>query len=301
MTKNVHCVGIAEPIMCDLAIRLHRKGYRVTGSTDTTCSANQQKLSALGLWPQQLGWLPDQITKRIDMALLGSKIQSHNPELQRMHQLGIPCCGSADYLSRHVLDKQRMVVVASPISKLICTMAIQILRYWDRPVDYVVDTADLQSVVQLTCAPICLIEESSWPAPTVYAHPKSRSIAYAHHILLIPPYNMEHGEMALPDYDAKLRDLIHTSPKGSTVIYADDNPIEEVVDEKEDLNGVAYPVHPHHYVGDQLYMTMPQGDTSIGPIDELRLHALSGVRELLYHVGIPYAQFYQRLAPCVTS
>lgn len=301
--KTIHCVGIADPVVCDIAIKLHREGYHVTGSTDTIWPPSQRKLSILGLWPQQLGWLPDQITRDIiDTALVGNKIQPDNPELQRIRQVHLPHCACNSYLAARLSDRQRVAVVASPISKLICTMAIRILRYWGRPVDYIVDTAGLESVVQLTHAPLCVVEETSWPTPVVWERFTARSIIYMHHILLIPPYKLARGTMELSEYSAKLRDMIEDSEKGSTIIYADDNSyvdgnsIEEMIREQKGVTGFPYRAHSHYYVDDELYIITPHGDMSLGSIDESKLHVLSAVRELLYHVGITYEQFYQSLA-----
>ena len=305
--KTVHCVGIADPIVCDIAIKSHREGYRVTGSTDTIWPASQRKLSILGLWPQQLGWFPDQIGNHIYTALVGNKVQPDNLELQRILQLHVPYCAPNSYFVGRLLDRQRVAVVASPISKLICTMAIRILRYWGRPVDYIVDTVGLENAVQITHAPLCVVEETSWPTPIAWERSTARSIIHMHHILLIPPCKLARGTMDLSAYSAKIRDMIEYSEKGSIVIYANDNSyvdgnsIEEMILERKGVTGVPYPVHSHYYSGEELYIITPHGHMCLGPVDESQLHVVSAVRELLYYVGITYEQFYQSLADAFDS
>ncbi|HKK11387.1 MAG TPA: Mur ligase domain-containing protein, partial [Flavobacteriaceae bacterium] len=63
---NVHFIAIGGAAMHNLAIALHHKGYRVTGSDDEIFDPSKSRLEAKGLLPKAYGWFPEKITDDIN-------------------------------------------------------------------------------------------------------------------------------------------------------------------------------------------------------------------------------------------
>ena len=58
---NLHFIAIGGAAMHNLAIALHNKGYRVTGSDDEIFNPSRSRLEAKGLLPDVFGWFPKKI------------------------------------------------------------------------------------------------------------------------------------------------------------------------------------------------------------------------------------------------
>ena len=63
---NVHFIAIGGAAMHNLALALHNKGIKVTGSDDVIFEPSKSRLNNCGLLPLDLGWHPDKITNEID-------------------------------------------------------------------------------------------------------------------------------------------------------------------------------------------------------------------------------------------
>ena len=53
---RVHFIAIGGAVMHNLAIALHNKGYRVTGSDDEIFEPSKSRLAENGLLPEKQGW-----------------------------------------------------------------------------------------------------------------------------------------------------------------------------------------------------------------------------------------------------
>ena len=67
MKKHFHFIAIGGSAMHNLAIALHKKGYKITGSDDEIFDPARTNLEKYGLLPEQTGWFPQKITK--DMSI----------------------------------------------------------------------------------------------------------------------------------------------------------------------------------------------------------------------------------------
>ena len=60
---NIHFISIGGSIMHNLAIALHKKGYKVTGSDDEIFEPAKGRLEKYGLLPDRTGWYEEKIKK----------------------------------------------------------------------------------------------------------------------------------------------------------------------------------------------------------------------------------------------
>jgi UDP-N-acetylmuramate: L-alanyl-gamma-D-glutamyl-meso-diaminopimelate ligase len=76
--------------MHNLALALHERGDRVTGSDDELFEPSASRLKAAGLLPSTLGWDPARIAPDLDAVVLGMHARGDNPELLAAQALGLP-------------------------------------------------------------------------------------------------------------------------------------------------------------------------------------------------------------------
>jgi UDP-N-acetylmuramate: L-alanyl-gamma-D-glutamyl-meso-diaminopimelate ligase len=58
MTTHFIAIGGA---MHNLALALHNKGYKVTGSDDAIFEPSQSRLDKKGMLPLEMGWFPEKL------------------------------------------------------------------------------------------------------------------------------------------------------------------------------------------------------------------------------------------------
>jgi UDP-N-acetylmuramate: L-alanyl-gamma-D-glutamyl-meso-diaminopimelate ligase len=83
--------------MHNLALALHNKGYKVTGSDDAILSPSQSRLDKRIL-PLEMGWFPYKITNDIDAVILGMHAKADNPELLKAQELGLKIYSYPEFL-----------------------------------------------------------------------------------------------------------------------------------------------------------------------------------------------------------
>ena len=67
--------------MHNLALALHDKGLKLTGSDHEIFEPAKSRLAAAGLLPEHEGWFPEKLDKTIDAVILGMHARPDNLEL----------------------------------------------------------------------------------------------------------------------------------------------------------------------------------------------------------------------------
>ena len=110
---HIHFIAIGGSAMHNLAIALHKKGYRVTGSDDEVFEPSRSRLEKYGLLPAQTGWNPELISTKPDVIILGMHAHPDNPELKRAQELGLKIYSYPEYLYEQTKNKTRVVIGGS--------------------------------------------------------------------------------------------------------------------------------------------------------------------------------------------
>ena len=87
---KIHLIAIGGSAMHNMALALHDKGFEITGSDDAIFNPSMKRLEQAGLFPEELGWFPEKITKNIDAIILGMHARIDNPELKKAQEIGLP-------------------------------------------------------------------------------------------------------------------------------------------------------------------------------------------------------------------
>ena len=87
--RKVHLISVTEPLVLDLALAIHEKGYDVSVSGNGITEDVIAKLHAAGCTCHGNGWFPEILTKDNNFVVLGATVKQDNPELIRAKELGL--------------------------------------------------------------------------------------------------------------------------------------------------------------------------------------------------------------------
>ena len=135
---RTHFIAIGGAAMHNLALALHNKGYKVTGSDDAIFEPSKSRLQAKGLLPDQEGWFPEKITTDIEAIILGMHAKADNPELLKAQELGLKIYSYPEFLYEQSKNKTRVVIGGSHGKTTITSMILHVMNYHKIAVDFMV-------------------------------------------------------------------------------------------------------------------------------------------------------------------
>ena len=95
---QIHFIAIGGSAMHNLALALHDKGYKVTGSDDAIFEPSKSRLDKKGILPEVLGWFPERINQNLDAIIVGMHAKADNPELLRAKELELKIYSYPEFL-----------------------------------------------------------------------------------------------------------------------------------------------------------------------------------------------------------
>ena len=247
---KVHFIAIGGSAMHNLAMALHLKGYRVSGSDDEIFDPARSRLEKYGLLPDAPGWFPDRITSDLDAVILGMHAREDNPELLRAKELGLKIYSYPEYLYEQSKDKTRVVIGGSHGKTSVTAMILHVLKDAGVECDYMVG-AQLEGydiMVRLSStAGVMVLEGDEYLTSPIDRRPKFHlyhpdiavinGIAWDH-INVFPTF-----ENYVSQFDIFAKSI---EPKGSLVYYEEDPEVkkiaENLVKERADISFRPYSV-----------------------------------------------------------
>ena len=124
---HYHFIAIGGSAMHNLAIALHLKGEKVTGSDDEIFSPSKERLSKYGILPMQTGWSTENVTSNIDTIILGMHARADNPELLKAKELNIPIFSYPEFIYEQTKNQIRVVIGGSHGKTSITSMILHVL------------------------------------------------------------------------------------------------------------------------------------------------------------------------------
>ena len=297
-TMKIHLIGVGERIMGDLAVALCQQGHEVTGSDVSFYKHALHSPANVTPVPEQAGWFPQKIQQDLEKVIVGRKVHPNNPELQAAQRLGLSIHSFPEYIHDYARDKQRIVITGGQEKTLLCILVLHVLTHLHKAFDYVVDSSTLETSVQLSKAPIIILEGDVGPSSPIDSTPQS--LCYQHNMVLISGIGWEssHVHPTPETYLKQITALADASPKGGTLIYYDEDSLVRAVgsQERTDVKGVPYQTHPHRHKDRQAYLITPQKDIPFPYADAASMGAVAGAQQLLRNLAVQDQQFYEALA-----
>jgi UDP-N-acetylmuramate: L-alanyl-gamma-D-glutamyl-meso-diaminopimelate ligase len=250
---KVHFIAIGGSVMHQLALALHRKGYRVTGSDDEIFEPARSNLEKAGILPTATGWFPEKIDASLDAVILGMHAKGDNPELIKARELGLKIYSFPEYIYQESLQKTRVVVGGSHGKTTTTSMIMHVLKGAGKAFDYLVGARleGFDQSVNITDAPVIVCEGDEYPASALEKRPKFHFLFP--HIAILTGIAWDHINV-FPTFDFYLEQFIIFINKiepGGLLIYNDTDPVlKKLVDDnkRNDIRYQSYQVPPHTIV-----------------------------------------------------
>tara|TARA_Y100001968_G_C19376845_1_gene728124 strand:- start:134 stop:1459 length:1326 start_codon:yes stop_codon:yes gene_type:complete len=190
---NIHLIAIGGSAMHNLALALHHKGYKITGSDDAIFSPSKERLSKYKLLPKKIGWFPEKITNNLDSIILGMHARNNNPELKKAKELGIPIYSYPEYIYEQSKNKKRIVIGGSHGKTSITAMILHVLENLNIDCDYMVGAQleGFETMVKLSRdAPCIILEGDEYLSSPIDRRPKFH--LYKPHIAVLSGIAWDH-------------------------------------------------------------------------------------------------------------
>lgn len=265
--KHIHFIAIGGAIMHQLALALVRQGYVVTGSDDEITDPAKTNLAQKDILPAKFGWFPEKITPQLDAVVLGMHAKADNPELIAAQKLGIPIYSFPEYVYEVSKNKTRVVIAGSHGKTTITSMVMHILQKQGMQFDYLVGAkvAGFDQSVQLTDAPVIILEGDEYPASVVEKRPKI--FFYHPHITVISGIAWDHINV-FPTYDNyfnQFEQYLQGLDKSSVIFYNNEDPeVRRVIQTSaQGMNATPYNMPAFHYDNGNAILDTEQGPLQV--------------------------------------
>lgn len=299
---NVHFIAIGGSAMHNLAIAMHKKGFKVTGSDDEIFEPSKSRLAKHGLLPAKEGWDPASIHAGLDAVILGMHARADNPELLKAKETGVKIYSYPEYIYEQTRDKIRVVVGGSHGKTTITAMILHVLRQRNIDCDYLVGAQleGFDTMVKLTAeARIAVIEGDEYLSSPIDRRPKFH--LYIPNIAILSGIAWDHINVfpTFGNYVEQFRIFANlVEPAGSLVYCELDEEVKKVcAAAKPTIRKFPYGVHEHVIENGVTYLvTAKQGKVPLQVFGNHNLMNINGARLVCNQLGIADADFYAAIS-----
>ncbi len=298
---QIHFIAIGGSAMHNLALALHHKTYTITGSDDVIFEPSKARLAAKGLLPEFLGWFPEKIHAELDAVILGMHAKPDNPELLKAQELGVTIYSYPEFLYEQSKDKTRVVIGGSHGKTTITSMILHVLKYHDRPVDYMVGAQldGFDRMVHLTEEnDFIVLEGDEYLSSPIDRRPKFH--LYRPNIALLSGIAWDHINVfpTFENYLEQFQIFVDSIVKGGSITYnAEDLEVKKVVEASENtIRKLPYRTPEYSIVAGQTFLETPEGPMPIEVFGKHNLSNLAGAKWICQNMGIDEEDFYEAIA-----
>ena len=298
---NIHFISIGGSAMHNLALTLHEKGDRITGSDDEIFEPSKSRLAAKDLLPESFGWFSEKITKNIDAIVLGMHAKADNPELIKAQKLGLKIYSYPEFLYEQSKNKTRVVIGGSHGKTTITSMILHVLDYHDINVDYMVG-AQLEGfdrMVHLTDEnEFMIIEGDEYLSSPIDRRPKFH--LYKANIALLSGIAWDHMNVfpTFDNYVDQFRIFIDTMVPGGILVYnEEDEEVNKIV--KEAANSIkkeAYRTPNYTIENGQVFIESSEGKIPLQVFGKHNLQNLAGAKLICQSIGVSEEEYFEAIS-----
>ena len=298
---RTHFIAIGGAAMHNLALALHNKGYKVTGSDDAIFEPSKSRLDKKGLLPMELGWFPEKITADIQSIILGMHAKEDNPELLKAQKLGLKIYSYPEFLYEQSKNKTRVVIGGSHGKTTITSMILHVMHYHNIEVDYMVGAQleGFDTMVHLTEEnDFIVLEGDEYLSSPMDRRPKFH--LYQPNIALISGIAWDHINV-FPTYDNYVEQFeifIKKITNGGILVYnEDDSEVKRVAEAATNpIRKLAYYTPKYTVKDGTTFLETPEGAMPIEVFGAHNLNNLAGAKWICQNMGVDEADFYEAIA-----
>lgn len=297
---RVHFIAIGGAAMHNLALALHKKGFKVSGSDDEIFDPSKSRLDQYGLLPNAWGWFPNEINSDIDAIILGMHARIDNPELLKAKELGLKIYSYPEYIYEQTKDKIRVVIGGSHGKTTTTSMIMHVLKCNNIDFDYMVGAQieGFDTMVKLSeNAKIAVFEGDEYLASPIDPRPKFH--LYHPHIALLTGIAWDHINVfpTFENYLSQFEKFIDfIKPQGSLIYFEKDDHIAKMIEDKRsDISYLPYNSFPHKVKNGVSSLITEEGDLELSIFGEHNLQNLKGAHLICRELGVSDEQFYSSI------
>lgn len=298
---RTHFIAIGGAAMHNLALALHSKGYKVTGSDDAIFEPSKTRLEKQGLLPAELGWFPERITPDIEAVILGMHAKADNAELLKAQELGLKIYSYPEFLYEQSKNKTRVVIGGSHGKTTITSMILHVMNYHNIEVDYMVGAQleGFDTMVKLTEEnDFIVLEGDEYLSSPMDRRPKFH--LYQPNIALISGIAWDHINV-FPTYDNYVEQFeifIQKITNGGILVYNEDDPEVKRVAEAatNPIRKMPYSTPKYTVENGTTLLDTPEGPMPIEVFGAHNLNNLAGAKWICQNMGVDEADFYEAIA-----
>ncbi len=293
--KRLHFIAIGGSAMHNLALALHSKGYKVSGSDDEIFEPSRSRLKKHGLLPDSNGWFTEKISRDIDAVILGMHAKADNPELLKARELGIKIYSYPEFLYEQSKNKQRVVIAGSHGKTTITAMVMHVLQQSGIDFDFMVgaqlDGFDVMVKIS-DDAGVMIIEGDEYLTSPIDPRPKFH--VYRPHIALITGIAWDHINVfpTFKIYTEQFREFIRLiEPEGMLIYYDKDAVLQNIAGCNPAISIVPYNLPPFVRKGREIFLAENNKEYLIHVFGDHNLQNIAGAMEVCKALGISRKSF----------
>jgi len=287
--------------MHNLALALHHKGYKVTGSDDTIFEPSKSRLSKHNLLPETFGWFPERITNSLDAVILGMHAKADNPELLKAKELGLKIYSYPEFLYEQSKQKTRVVIGGSHGKTTITAMILHVMNYHDKEVDYMVGAQleGFDTMVHLTEEnDFIVLEGDEYLSSPIDRRPKFH--LYKPNIALLSGIAWDHINVfpTFENYVEQFKIFADSMSRGGILVYNEEDPtVKQVAEEATaPTRKHAYTTAAYSVENGKTLLETPEGPMPIEIFGAHNLNNLAGAKWICQHMGVDEDEFYEAIS-----
>jgi UDP-N-acetylmuramate: L-alanyl-gamma-D-glutamyl-meso-diaminopimelate ligase len=298
---RTHFIAIGGAAMHNLALALHNKGYKVTGSDDAIFEPSKSRLEKKGLLPAEFGWFPEKITSDIEAIILGMHAKADNPELLKAQELGLKIYSYPEFLYEQSKNKTRVVIGGSHGKTTITSMILHVMHYHNIEVDYMVGAQleGFDTMVHLTHEnDFIVLEGDEYLSSPIDRRPKFH--LYQPNIALLSGIAWDHINVfpTFENYVEQFEIFVNQITKGGILVYnEEDETVKKVAEETTNtIRRLPYATPSYSVEDGTTLLDTPEGPMPIEVFGAHNLHNLAGAKWICQNMGVDEADFYEAIA-----
>ena len=294
---NVHLIAIGGSAMHNMALALHHKGFKVSGSDDAIFEPSKSRLEDHGLLPKEMGWFPEKIHTKLDAILLGMHARADNAELKKAQALGIPIFSYPEYIYEQSKEKKRVVIGGSHGKTSITAIILHVLKYANIDCDYMVGAQlkGFDTMVKLTNeAPIIVLEGDEYLSSPIDLRPKFHW--YKPHLAVLSGIAWDHINVfpTFENYVDQFR-IFANDVKEKLFYYAHDVPLQTVCQGRLSCQVQAYETPKHVIEEDISYLVDGNKRIPLQVFGEHNLQNIQAAQLVCSSLGVEKSCFYEAI------
>lgn len=298
---RTHFIAIGGSAMHNLALALHNKGSKVTGSDDAIFEPSRTRLEKKGILPEEMGWFPEKITSDIDAVILGMHAKADNPELLKAQELGLKIYSYPEFLYEQSKNKTRVVIGGSHGKTTITSMILHVMHYHNINVDYMVGAQleGFDTMVHLTEEnDFIVLEGDEYLSSPIDRRPKFH--LYQSNIALISGIAWDHINVfpTYENYVEQFEIFIQKITNGGILVYNEDDPeVKRVAEASTNpIRKLPYSTPKYSVENGITLLETPDGAMPIEVFGAHNLNNLAGAKWICQNMGVDEADFYEAIA-----